>query len=156
MKLKKLFITGLLIAAFATTVSAQSYKTGVGARLGYDSGITLKNFFTPASAFEGILSFSPRYFNLTGLYEYQQKLQGAPGLDWYVGLGAHVGGMHHKKDYEGNSFWVGLDLIGGLEYVFPTAPFTISLDWKPAFNFAGSYNDYWYSSLALSLRYTFR
>ncbi|HHX31837.1 MAG TPA: hypothetical protein GX712_04540, partial [Bacteroidales bacterium] len=46
--------------------------------------------------------------------------------------------------------------IGGLEYIFPSAPFNVSLDWKPSFNFTNGYNDYWFSGIALSLRYTFR
>lgn len=156
MKLRNLFIVGLLaIAAITTTASAQSYRTAFGARLGYDSGITLKHFFAPASAFEGILSASPRHFQLTGLYEYQQPLPGAPGLDWYVGLGAHIGNVYWDK-HTGDRLFIGGDLIAGLEYAFPTAPFAISLDWKPSFNFVNDYNDYWYAGLALSLRYTFR
>lgn len=156
MKLKKLFFAGLLMAALTTTLNAQSYNTAFGVRLGYDSGITLKHFFAPASAGEFILSASPRYFQLTGLYEYQQPVPGAPGLDWYVGIGAHLGGIHHDKDRYSNSFLLGADLIGGLEYIFPRAPFNVSLDWKPSFNFTNDYNDYWYSGFALSLRYTFR
>lgn len=156
MKLRNLFIvTVLAVTAITTTANAQNYKTAFGARLGYDSGITLKHFFAPASAFEGILSASPRYFQLTGLYEYQQPLPGAPGLDWYVGLGAHLGNVYYK-DYNGGRFLLGGDFIAGLEYAFPTAPFAISLDWKPSFNFTNDYNDYWFAGLALSLRYTFR
>ncbi|HBX46890.1 MAG TPA: hypothetical protein DEG28_13560 [Porphyromonadaceae bacterium] len=140
--------------AFTATLSAQQYNTGVGLRLGYDNGITLKHFYRPSSAIEGILSASPRYFQLTGLYEYQKPVPGAPGLDWYLGIGAHVGNIYHDRDRYDSSFLVGGDLIAGLEYVFPTAPFTISLDWKPSFNFV-DFNDYWYAGLALSVRYTF-
>ncbi|WP_238868022.1 MULTISPECIES: hypothetical protein [Proteiniphilum] len=156
MKLRKLFIAGLLITAFATTLNAQSYQTAFGVRLGYDSGLSLKHFIAPASAGEFILSASPRYFQLTGLYEYHQPVPDAPGLDWYVGLGAHLGGIHYDKDRYSNSFLIGADLIGGLEYKFPGAPFNVSLDWKPSFNFTNDYNDYWFSGFALSLRYIFK
>lgn len=155
MKLKKLFIAGILIAAFTTTLTAQNYKTGFGVRLGYDNGLTLKHFIAPASAFEGILSASPHHFQLTGLYEYQQPVPGAPGLDWFVGLGAHLGGIY-KKGYHGDKIIIGGDLMAGLEYAFPTVPFTVGLDWKPSFNFVGDWNDYWYAGLALTFRYTFR
>ena len=64
---------------------------------GYDNGLTLKKFFAPASAAEFILSASPRHFQLTGLYEYQQPA-GAPNLDWYLGIGAHLGGIHKNRD----------------------------------------------------------
>ena len=158
MKLKNLFIVGLLaFAAATTTASAQSYKTAFGARLGYDNGLTLKHFMAPATAVEGLLYFSKNYFVLTGLYEYQQPLPGAPGLDWYVGIGAHLGSLHGKVKKEHKSYFLaGADLIGGLEYTFPTAPFNVSLDWKPSFNFVNDYNDGWYYGLALSLRYTYR
>ena len=158
MKFKNLFITVMLIvASFATTANAQSYKTAFGVRLGYDNGLTLKHFIAPANAFEGLLYISKNYFVVTGLYEYQQPLPGAPGLDWYVGLGAHLGGLHGKVKKEHKSgLLLGADLIGGLEYTFPTAPFNVSLDWKPSFNFTSDYNDGWYYGLALSLRYTFR
>ena len=98
MKLRKLFFAGLLITAFATTLNAQSYNTGFGVRLGYDNGLTLKHFFAPATAGEFILSASPRHFQLTGLYEYQQPVVGAPNLDWYLGIGAHIGSIHKNKD----------------------------------------------------------
>ncbi len=156
MKLKKLFIVGLLVAACTMTANAQGYNTGVGVRLGYDSGLTLKHFFAPSNAAEFILSASPNYFQLTGLYEYQKPLPGAPNLYWYLGIGAHLGNIYSKKYHGDNRLLVGADLIAGLEFVFPQAPFTVSLDWKPAFNFTNDYNDNWYYPLALSLRYTFK
>ena len=122
--------------------NAQQYNTAFGVRLGYDSGLTLKHFFAPASAGEFILSASPRWFQLTGLYEYQQPVPNAPGLDWYVGLGAHIGGIHKHRDNYDSAFLLGADLIGGLEYVF-REPFQCVLDWKPSFNFTNDYNDYW-------------
>ncbi|MEA4916228.1 hypothetical protein [Proteiniphilum sp.] len=156
MKLKRLFFAALLMIVLGTTVNAQQYNTSAGVRLGYDSGITLKHFFAPASAGEFILSASPNYFQLTGMYEYQQPIPDVSGLDWYVGIGAHLGGIHrHRSDYD-NAFLLGADLIGGVEYVFPSAPFNVSLDWKPSFNFTNKYNDYWYSGFALSFRYIFK
>ena len=94
MKLKKLLITGLLAIALTTTLQAQNYQSAFGVRLGYDSGLTYKNFFSLGNAFEGILSASPHHFQLTGLYEYQQPVPGAPSLDWYLGLGAHLVGLY--------------------------------------------------------------
>ena len=157
MKLRNLLLAGIIaVSGMFATLSAQDYKDAFGLRLGYDSGLTLKHFISHANALEGILSFSPNYFQLTGLYEYQQPFQNAPGLDWFVGLGAHLGGVH-EKHYKGDGrFLAGIDLIGGLEYTFPAAPFNVSLDWKPTFNISNSYNDYWFAGLALSLRYTFR
>lgn len=156
MKQRNIFVLLLFIfAAFTFSANAQDYRNAFGVRLGYENGLTLKHFASPSSAFEGILSASPYYFQITGLYEYQQPMQGAPGLDWFVGVGAHLGSVYDKK-YRGSKALVGADLIAGLEYVFPTAPFNVTLDWKPTFNFLNSYNDYWFAGLALSFRYTFR
>ena len=156
MKLKKFFFAALLITAFTTTLQAQSYNSAFGVRLGYDNGLTLKKFLAPASAAEFILSASPRHFQLTGLYEYQLPVEGTSNLDWYLGIGAHLGGIHKDRENYDGSLLLGADLIAGLEYIFPSAPFTASLDWKPSFNLTNNYNNYWYSSFALSLRYTFR
>ncbi len=154
MKLKKLFLSSLLAIALTTTLQAQDYQSAFGVRLGYDSGLTYKNFFSIGNAFEGILSASPHHFQLTGLYEYQQPVPGAPNLDWYLGLGAHLGGLY-DKEHRDNGFLLGADLIAGVEYIFAQAPFALSLDWKPSINFLNDYNDYWYAGFALSLRYRF-
>lgn len=156
MKLKKLLFTAVLLSVFATTLSAQQYNSSLGVRLGYENGFTFKQRLAAASATEFIVAISPKHFQLTGLYEYQQPIREVQGLDWYVGLGAHIGGIHKDKNRYDNSFLIGADLIGGLEYAFPQAPFNISLDWKPSFNFTNDFNDDWFSGFALSLRYTFR
>ncbi len=154
MKLKRLFFTGLLLAAFTAAVSAQNYRTGLGIRLGTESGLSLKHFFAPSNAVEGILGVSKYHFQLTGLYEYQRPIPGAPGLNWFLGLGAHIGSIYYK-DYN-NRLLLGADFIAGIEYSFPVAPFSLGLDWKPAVNFVGNWNDYWYAPFAFTARYTFR
>ncbi|MDR0422105.1 MAG: hypothetical protein LBH72_03725 [Proteiniphilum sp.] len=155
MKIKKLFLALFLVTAFSGALHAQHYDTSLGMRLGYDNGLTLKHILSPTNAGELIFAVSPRYFQLTGMYEYLQPIPETPGLDWYAGLGAHIGGIHRDRNQYSSSFLLGVDLIGGIEYTFPQAPFNISLDWKPSFNFTNSYNDYWYRGFALSVRYTF-
>lgn len=157
MKLKKIMIAGIIAIATltATTASAQRYNTALGVRLGYDNGLAVKHFISQSNALEGVLSISPYYFQITGMYVYQQSLTGAPNLDWYVGAGAHVGGINKNKEDYDSALLLGADLMAGMEYKFPTAPFAISLDWKPSINFTNSYNDWWYAGIGLSLRYTF-
>mgnify|MGYP000879924801 CR=1 FL=1 len=150
----KLFITVFSITLLTTTLNAQNYNTALGVRLGYDSGLTLKYFFAPENAAEFILSISPRYFQLTGMYEYQQLVPGSSDLSWVVGIGVHVGGIHHEKDKHKSNLLLGVDLMAGLEYSIARTPYTVGLDWKPSFNFTNSYNDYWLNGFALSLRYT--
>lgn len=154
----------LLVIGFITlTGQAQNYNTAVGARLGYFNGITLKHFVSESNALEGIASFRWNGFIITGLYEWQKPIRGAQGLDYELGLGAHIGAWGDRD----NKFWddgdgpldesftiVGLDFIAGLEYTFAEVPFNVSLDWKPAFNFGGY--RWWGDGLALSIRYTFK
>lgn len=153
MKLKT-FLFATLLLLTATTISAQNYKTGIGARVGFFNGITVKHFVSPGNALEGIVNFRWGGAIVTGLYEWQQPIHSAPGLDYYLGIGAHVG-FFNDKDYkwaDSSSTIVGADLVAGLEYTFPTAPFSIALDYKPAFNFIGD-NHIWADGVALSLRF---
>ena len=153
--LKRIVLGLVLLIGFGTASQAQNMSTGIGARLGFDSGLTVKHFLNSQNAVEGLLSFSPKYFQLTGLYEWQQSIHQVNNLYWYFGAGAHLGAIHKDKHDYSNSFLVGIDGILGLEYIFPTVPLTLGLDWKPAVNFTNSYNDYWYAGFALSLRYVF-
>lgn len=150
MKLKTFLFAALLLLT-ASTISAQNYRTGVGARVGFFNGITVKHFVSPGNALEGIVNFRWGGAIVTGLYEWQQPIHSAPGLDYYLGLGAHIGFFDNYK-WDDTSTVVGADLVAGLEYTFPTAPFSIALDYKPAFNFIGD-NHIWADGVALSLRF---
>lgn len=153
MKLRTILIAALLLS-ITSTISAQNYKTGIGARVGFFNGITVKHFLSPNNAVEGIVNFRWDGVIITGLYEWQQPLPNAQGFEYYLGLGGHIGFF---DDYEWGdddevSTVAGIDLIIGLEYTFPQAPFTIGLDYKPAFNFIGD-NHIWADGLALNLRF---
>ena len=150
----KTFLFAAVLLLSASSVSAQNYRTGIGARVGFFNGITVKHFVSPNNALEGIVNFRWGGAIITGLYEWQQPIASAPGLDYYLGIGAHVG-FFDKDDYkcaDASSTVVGADLVAGLEYTFPTAPFSIALDYKPAFNFIGD-NHVWADGVALSLRF---
>ena len=154
MKIKRLFFTGLTFLLLTCTLQAQNYNTSLGVRLGYDSGIAFKYITITDNAAEFILSASPRYFQLTGLYEHQRLVPGSSDLSWVVGVGGHLGNIHYDKHKYKSSFLLGFDLLAGLEYGIAQTPYAISLDWKPAFNIINSdYNDYWFSGFAVSLRY---
>ena len=160
MKLKNLLFTILLIVAFSTKLSAQEYNFALGLRLGYDIGFTARYFFMPDNAVEGILSFSPNDFRITGLYQFQQPFLAVDNLDWFVGAGAHIGSLtreYQRRNNLDHAFLFGANLVGGIEYVFPTAPFSATLDWKPSFTFTNATNTgrHWFVSFALSVRYTF-
>ncbi len=157
MKLKKLFLFSSFILVFAISANAQAYKTGIGLRFGYESGLTMKHYFTSFDTGELLATVSPDYFHLTGLYQNQKPMPGVQNMYWYIGAGAHIGTTNKKEDKViKNRLSIGTDFILGLEFVFPQMPFSMSLDWKPTFNYINNENDNWYSPLTLSLRYVFK
>lgn len=149
--MRTFFIAALLLAV-TSTITAQNYKTGVGARLGFFNGLTVKHFVNPNNAIEGIVNFRWGGAIVTGLYEWQNPIPNAPGFDYFLGVGAHVGVFDNYKWDNDASAIIGVDVIAGAEYTFPTAPFTIGLDYKPAFNLIGD-NRIWADGVALSIRF---
>lgn len=159
--MKKIFVFVLFVlvlsAGSGLSAFGQLYNTGVGARVGFFNGLTVKHFMQEGRAIEGILATRWNGFIITGLYEYQREFPDVANLEWFVGGGAHVGfwrdGTGRFADETVSVF--GLDLILGVEYTFDEIPFSASLDWKPAFNLVGR-TSWWGDGLALSIRYTFR
>lgn len=160
--MKKLVI---LLAFFAIVLAGSQdlkaqYNTGIGARLGPYLGLTIKHNFDQNSALEAIVEARYRGMFITGLYEYHIPLEAVDGLRLYVGGGAHIGywsravGNTIYGSVERGAF-VGIDGILGLEYTFDSAPINISLDYKPAYNFAYRNYGWGYDNGALSIRYVF-
>ena len=142
---------------FAAGAQAQDYNTGIGLRGGLSNGLTIKHFIKSNTAVEGILTSRWGGFNITGLYELHQQAFGEPRLNFYYGIGGHIGSWDDDKvdpTITGTQTVIGIDGILGLEYSFAEVPFNISLDWKPAFNLVG-YNNFLGDELALSIRFTF-
>jgi hypothetical protein len=150
--MKKLLFATLLFVTMGTLVNAQDYKTGVGLRLGWDQGLTIKHFIGSKPALEGILSARYRGFDVTGLFEVHNRAFDVDRLDWYFGGGAHVGFYGTNYGY-GSGTFVGLTGILGLEYNFAEVPINLSLDWKPVFDFG--YSHFIADGGALSIRYIF-
>lgn len=107
------------------TVSAQSYKYGLGLRVASDqsivgTGASFKYFFNARDAVEALVGFRPAAIG--AMYARHMPL-GTPGLQWYLGGGAF--GSFHETDKFGAMGVVGID------YTFEKAPVNLSLDWKP-------------------------
>jgi hypothetical protein len=157
MRNKIIVLIVLLFLGLSTNASAQ-YRTGIGARLGFFNGFTIKHFLNDQNALEGIVSTRWNGFVITGLYEWQKPFPDVPNLDWFIGGGAHIGfwgeGYYNWEENQSHTI-IGADFIIGLEYTFKDVPISLSLDWKPAFNFIG-YSNWWGDGAALSVRYTFK
>ena len=160
----KKFSTCLLLVAlstfFSTTSNAQSYKTGVGLRGGWFSGLTVKHFIGPDKAIEGILCTRWSGFAIVGLMEYHKETD-ISDMNWYYGFGAHVGSFNRydyypvssRNYYGGNVVTLGIDGILGLEYQFQEIPITLGLDLKPFLDIVNNGGGFF--DLALSARYVF-
>ncbi|WP_092099996.1 hypothetical protein [Pontibacter chinhatensis] len=156
----------LMFVLFAVIgAQAQSYSTGIGLRGGAASGLTVKHFIKSDAAIEGILSTSFKYRGtvLTVLYEKHAPAFNAAGLQWYYGIGGHIGfwegrhyyDRHHKhyhKHYDDDVLGVGIDGVLGLEYYIRDIPFTIGADIKPYINIPSG-GGFW--DTALHVRYVF-
>lgn len=136
------FLSILLVFVFlaGSQLKAQSlgseYRTALGVKI-YPGAISIKHFTNDHTALEGLLSFWRYGFRFTGLYEYHGHINGAPGLKWYVGPGAHLGFYNDRwsRAYidEDNRLDLGIDGVIGLDYKINGAPLNLSLDWQPSF-----------------------
>lgn len=156
--MKKAILTLTLVIFISAYASAQDYNTGVGLRLGFSNGLTVKHFLSQRSAVEGLLSTRWRGFEITGLYEVHNQAFEVDRLNWYFGGGAHIGFWNGDNTNWGdtgtNYTLIGIDGILGIEYNISEVPINISLDWKPSFNLTG-YSGFWGDGGALSIRYIF-
>jgi hypothetical protein len=156
--MKKIGITFMLAMCLSFFAQAQDYKTGIGVRGGFANGLTIKHFISSNTALEGIVASRWRGLELTGLFEIHKAAFNTERLKWFYGLGAHVGFWNGRYTHWGNPqneyTVVGIDGILGLEYSFREIPFSLSVDWKPVFNFVG-YSGFWGDGGAISLRYIF-
>jgi hypothetical protein len=141
--------------------SAQSmgsdYQTAVGVKF-WPGAITVKHFIGDNRALEGLANFWDRGFRFTGLYEIHGDINGAPGLKWYVGPGAHLGWYngawaHNGYVYRDGGLSLGVDGVLGLDYKINGAPIALSLDIQPFLELANHvYINTWGG---LGIRYTF-
>lgn len=139
---KVLFILSVALLA-AGSASSQNmgtdYKTAVGIKF-YPGSLSVKHFIKDNKAIEGLAYFWQYGNRITGLYEIHGDINGAPGLKWYVGPGAHIGFWNttYKNKFGSSGAYIGVDGVLGLDYKISNAPINLSLDWQPSFNFGTS------------------
>jgi hypothetical protein len=155
---KGFVLVSFILITFSLSAQ-QTYKTGLGLRGGYPSGITAKHFISGTNAIEGVLSFGWGGFGITGLYQIHNQIPDAPGFKWYYGGGAHLGTSNAAKGNPwsgttGSKVFIGVDGVLGAEYVFAEAPISISLDVLPILNIVEDLG-VWFNA-GLSVRYTFK
>jgi len=155
--MKRTLITLVVIFLTVSFINAQEYRTGIGVRAGNFSGLTIKHFNSQRTAVEGLITTRWQGFQATLLYEVHNRAFDVDHLNWYYGVGAHVGFYNGSHTYWGNygrAYTIfGIDGILGIEYSFDEIPVNIGIDWKPVLNLIG-YSGFW-SEGAFSIRYIF-
>src|SRR5690606_23682846 len=106
------------------------YKNAIGGRFGSANGISFKTGLNNKAMLELIGNFRSNsnvsYFNLTGLYEVYNPINGAEGLNWYYGAGATIGSAK-VKGFDGDVY-LSANGVLGLDYKFNDAPINLSVD----------------------------
>lgn len=154
MKLRNLFIVGILaIAAITTTATAQSYRTAGGLMVDFGDGSTfvgphVKHFFTNEMAAQASVLFGSGVTAIALEGSYNAPVPGAQGLAWNIGIGPQALIGKHNTSFA-------LRPAAGLEFTIPNAPINIGLDWRPAWILTdGSHFEA--GRFGLALRYIFR
>jgi len=152
--MKKIVLTFVVLCVLALAKGySQSYKGGIGLRLGRPSGITGKTFLNKNAALEGIFHYWKGGFGLTGLYEIHSQLGRDKNLQFYYGAGA---GFTVQDHYHNDYFSLGIDGVIGIEYKIKSAPISLGLDIKPYLNVIPEIGiSETNVDAALSVRYTF-
>src|SRR5215213_8759068 len=115
--MKKLAIIMFALIVLGNRADAQSmghtYRTALGVPF-YPGAITIKHFTQSNRAREGLFYVWDDGFRFTGLYEIHGDINGAPGLKWYVGPGAHIGFWNDdwKRRYPGRDAGVAIGVDG--------------------------------------------
>ncbi|MEM8526754.1 MAG: hypothetical protein AAGG68_19090 [Bacteroidota bacterium] len=127
----------LTLCFLSTSVSAQKYKSAIGARLGYPLSVSYKTFISDSDALEvyaGFRGFSTsRWVSVSGAYQRHGELDDVlEGLSWYFGGGASVYFWSYDfgGDFANTSF--GIQGYLGVDYKFSETPLNLTLDWIPS------------------------
>ena len=147
----------MIIFCFASlSVHAQEYQTALGAKFyatNFTSGgINIRHSTSEKNALEGTLLFFDGGLGVEGLYEFQGPINGAPGLQYYVGGGGML--AFGTGRFNNNSTAFALRLTGGVDYKFTDVPIDISLGFDPFFYLAPATGSD--LSLGLGIRYVIK
>lgn len=159
---KVLFLLLAFICLAAVGVNAQTYQTAIGAKFyagnGSIGGINIRHSMAENTALEGSLLFFNGGLGIEGLYQYQGPINGAPGLQYFVGgggmLGFGTGRYINDNNSRNDNVQFALRLTGGVDYKFADAPIDVSLGLDPFFYLVPSTGSYLF--LGIGLRYVIK
>lgn len=144
--------TLLISTIYFCQLSAQSYDTALGMRLGTDWGMTIKQRVAKKTTIEALLQSSlQREEVLITLMGEQHFPVLSRRLNIYYGGGLHKGWINESDaDLVPYKDPFGVTFIGGIE--MSLGRLNISYDFKPAINISGGQENF-YTQTGISLRY---
>ena len=144
-------IAVLIVVFHAEDSDAQArYRTALGLGIDLGDGPTLvgpqvKYFFDGTNAGNAQVLFGDDITVLGVDYSYNQAINGANGLNWYVGVGPQLAFIDHGhwwpgygNHHDGNETFFALRPAVGLEFTIPSAPLAFHFDWKPWWNLSNN------------------
>ncbi len=141
-----------LLCLAAGNISAQSYNTALGMRLGTDWGVTLQQRIANRTTLEVLLQSSLQREEVLLTVMGEQHLPViSRRFNIYYGGGLHKGWINETdRNDEPYANPFGVTFIGGIE--MSLARLNISYDFKPAINITGGQHTF-YTQTGISLRY---
>ena len=151
--MKKIILSAIMLFGLAFTAQAQiASKNALGLRLGGSNGFGAEVSYQRGLSEKNRLEFDLGWKNDSdvnsvkgvGLYQWVWNIDG--GFNWYAGVGAGLSAWSYDYDgsgsHYGNDSGVYVFAAGdiGIEYAFPEAPITLSLDARPEIG-SGYYDD---------------
>lgn len=162
--MKKVLFLVAIIGTFTVGYS-QSYTTAIGVKGGNvaggfygGGGINLKHFISGKNALEVTVGGGNNHLRGQLLYEWQNSLDIADGLDWYIGLGGSVGTWSSSNPHSNNKYsyskglYLGANGVVGLDWNLEPAtgvPIGIAMDVGPYIGIINSSRIGWGGAFAL-------
>lgn len=137
MKKRLSLLSGWLFVLFSADAQTPTTapKQALGIRISsqdavVNHAISYKYRFGPATAVEGLLSFGDPL--ALGFLVAKHKPFGTTGLTWFWGAGAYAGFGGTRK--------FGVQGAVGLDFLAPSLPLNLSVDWKPELNISKDFS----------------
>jgi hypothetical protein len=148
--LRCLLVISVLLCS--KTAHAQIYKNAAGLTIDVGDGGTLvgpaiKHFFDKNNALQGEVLFGQGATFLSAMYQYNEGIQNAKGLNYYFGLGPSLG-------FGGGETAFILRPAAGLDYRIGATPLNLAFDWRPVFIVTGG-TQFIAARFGIGLRFSF-
>lgn len=152
--MKKVFL--LLAAAFfyfGNSAQAQTNSVNsAGLMIDFGDGTTLvgpsiKHYFDSKISGQAELLFGGGATFLGAYYQYNDKIQNAAGLGYYIGAGPMLGFGNGNTDFY-------IRPMAGLDYKLSDSPINLTFDWRPLF-YVGDNSNFTAGRFGLGVRFAF-